>query len=97
MKALSAEKSPVAMKDVKWYTQTCCVGYTVAGACLTSLSASFAAVSETIRIADSPLAFPGIWNNRYYPMTSLVVTANRSAAHDLLISGDSDGYLRLFR
>ena len=30
-------------------------------------------------------------------MTSLVVTANRSAAHDLLISGDSDGYLRLFR
>ncbi|KAE8743682.1 hypothetical protein FOCC_FOCC010723 [Frankliniella occidentalis] len=31
VKALSAEKSPVAMKDVKWYTQTCCVGYTVAG------------------------------------------------------------------
>lgn len=30
-------------------------------------------------------------------MTSLIVSANRSAAHDLLISGDSDGYLRLFR
>ncbi|XP_047113095.1 echinoderm microtubule-associated protein-like CG42247 [Schistocerca piceifrons] len=39
----------------------------------------------------------GIWNNRYYPMTSMIMTANRSSAHDLLVCGDSDGYLRLFR
>jgi hypothetical protein len=39
----------------------------------------------------------GIWNNRFYPMASLAVTANRSAAHDLLVTGDADGYLRLFR
>jgi hypothetical protein len=30
-------------------------------------------------------------------MASLIVTANRSAAHDLLVTGDADGYLRLFR
>ncbi|KAK6619902.1 hypothetical protein RUM44_006302 [Polyplax serrata] len=69
VKALIAEKSPITMKDVKWYTQTCSVGFTVSG----------------------------IWNNRYYPMSSLIVTSNRSSAHDLLITGDSDGYLRLFR
>ena len=39
----------------------------------------------------------GIWNNRYYPMASLIITLNRSSAHDLLITGDADGYLRLFR
>ncbi|KAF7275717.1 hypothetical protein GWI33_011339, partial [Rhynchophorus ferrugineus] len=30
-------------------------------------------------------------------MTSIISTASRSAAHDLLITGDTDGYLRLFR
>ncbi|XP_054286696.1 echinoderm microtubule-associated protein-like CG42247 isoform X2 [Macrosteles quadrilineatus] len=39
----------------------------------------------------------GIWNNRYYPMTSMVTTVNRSAAHDLLVAGDAEGYIRLFR
>lgn len=39
----------------------------------------------------------GIWNNRFYPMTAIMSTASRSAAHDLLISGDTDGYVRLFR
>ncbi|KAK7574062.1 hypothetical protein V9T40_011253 [Parthenolecanium corni] len=39
----------------------------------------------------------GIWNNRFYPMTSMITTVNRSAAYDLLVVGDSDGYLRLFR
>lgn len=42
-------------------------------------------------------SYSGIWNNRYYPMTSLITTVNRSAAHDLLVVGDTDGYLRLFR
>lgn len=39
----------------------------------------------------------GIWNNRFYPTTSIISTANRSAAHDLLAVGDTDGYIRLFR
>ncbi|XP_050432030.1 echinoderm microtubule-associated protein-like CG42247 isoform X1 [Adelges cooleyi] len=39
----------------------------------------------------------GIWHNRFYPTTSLISTANRSAAHDLYVTGDTDGYLRLFR
>lgn len=30
-------------------------------------------------------------------MTSILSTTNRSAAHDLLVCGDTDGYLRLFR
>lgn len=30
-------------------------------------------------------------------MTSMITTVNRSAAYDLLVVGDSDGYLRLFR
>lgn len=30
-------------------------------------------------------------------MTSLITTVNRSAAHDLVVAGDSDGYLRLFK
>ncbi|XP_045474568.1 echinoderm microtubule-associated protein-like CG42247 [Harmonia axyridis] len=69
VKSLSPEKSPIVMKDVKWYTQNCTVGFMVSG----------------------------MWNNRFYPMTSIISTASRSAAHDLLISGDTDGYLRLFR
>lgn len=69
VKSLSPEKSPIAMKDVKWYSQNSTVGFMVAG----------------------------IWNNRFYPMTSIISTASRSAAHDLLISGDTDGYIRLFR
>lgn len=39
----------------------------------------------------------GIWHNRYYPISSMISTANRSAAHDLFVTGDTDGYLRLFR
>ncbi|XP_063236726.1 echinoderm microtubule-associated protein-like CG42247 [Bacillus rossius redtenbacheri] len=69
VKALIAEKSPAAMKDVKWHSHSCTVGYMVAG----------------------------IWNNRYYPVTSLATTASRSMAHDMLVCGDADGYLRLFR
>ncbi|KPJ07925.1 Echinoderm microtubule-associated protein-like CG42247 [Papilio machaon] len=69
IKALSPEKSPIAMKDVKWSTYNATVGFLVSG----------------------------MWNNRFYPMTSLITTASRSSAHDLLISGDSDGYLRIFR
>ncbi|CAH1155979.1 unnamed protein product [Phaedon cochleariae] len=69
VKSLSPEKSPIAMKDVKWYTHNSTVGFMVAG----------------------------MWNNRFYPMTSIISTASRSAAHDLLVSGDTDGYLRLFR
>lgn len=69
VKSLSPEKSPIAMKDVKWYTQNSTVGFLVAG----------------------------VWNNRFYPMTSIISTSSRSAAHDLLISGDTDGYLRLFK
>ncbi|RZF34307.1 hypothetical protein LSTR_LSTR011808 [Laodelphax striatellus] len=66
---LSVEKSPVTMKDTKWYSQTCTLGYLIAG----------------------------IWNNRYYPSTSMISTVNRSAAHDLMIVGDTEGYLRFFR
>lgn len=39
----------------------------------------------------------GIWHNRFYPSSSMISTANRSAAHDLFVTGDTDGYLRLFR
>ncbi|XP_025832638.1 echinoderm microtubule-associated protein-like CG42247 isoform X2 [Agrilus planipennis] len=69
IKSLSPEKSPIAMKDVKWHTHNSCVGYLISG----------------------------VWSNRFYPMTSIISTTNRSAAHDLLIAGDMDGYLRLFR
>ncbi|XP_065211551.1 echinoderm microtubule-associated protein-like CG42247 isoform X2 [Planococcus citri] len=69
VKGAIQEKSHIAMKDIKWSTLNCSVGYLIAG----------------------------VWNNRYYPMTSLVTTVNRSAAHDLVVSGDSDGHLRLFR
>ncbi|XP_069683822.1 echinoderm microtubule-associated protein-like CG42247 isoform X1 [Periplaneta americana] len=69
IKNVVTEKSPIGMKDVKWYTHNATVGFLVAG----------------------------IWNNRFYPMASLIVSANRSAAHDLLVIGDADGYLRLFR
>lgn len=30
-------------------------------------------------------------------MTSIISTNNRSSAHDLLVCGDTDGYIRLFR
>ncbi|XP_015605282.1 echinoderm microtubule-associated protein-like CG42247 isoform X2 [Cephus cinctus] len=69
IKALSSEKSPLVMKDVKWYTHNCTVGYMVSG----------------------------MWNNRYYPLTTVLTTSSRSAAHDMLVSGDAEGYLRLFR
>ncbi|KAL1502858.1 hypothetical protein ABEB36_007938 [Hypothenemus hampei] len=69
VKTLTPEKSPIAMKDVKWYTHNSTVGFMVSG----------------------------IWNNRFYPMNSMISTVSRSAAHDLLITGDTDGYLRLFR
>ncbi|XP_024886032.1 echinoderm microtubule-associated protein-like CG42247 isoform X1 [Temnothorax curvispinosus] len=69
VKVLSSEKSPLVMKDVKWYTHNCTVGYMTSGQ----------------------------WNNRYYPLTTVVTTSSRSAAHDMLVSGDAEGYLRLFR
>lgn len=70
MKSLSPERSPVAMKDVKWLTHFCTVGFMVAG----------------------------IWSNRYYATTSSIIsTGSRATAQDMLISGDADGYLRLFR
>ncbi|KAK9717160.1 HELP motif [Popillia japonica] len=69
IKSLSPEKSPIAMKDIKWYTHNSTVGFLVAG----------------------------VWNNRFYPMSSVISTTSRSSAHDLLICGDTDGYLRLFR
>ncbi|XP_067208304.1 echinoderm microtubule-associated protein-like CG42247 isoform X2 [Linepithema humile] len=69
VKVLSSEKSPLVMKDVKWHTHNCTVGYMVSGQ----------------------------WNNRYYPLTTVVTTSSRSAAHDMLVSGDAEGYLRLFR
>lgn len=70
VKSLSPERSPVAMKDVKWLTHNCTVGFLVAG----------------------------MWNNRYYATTSsIMTTCNRSTGQDMLISGDADGYLRLFR
>ncbi|XP_055857090.1 echinoderm microtubule-associated protein-like CG42247 isoform X1 [Episyrphus balteatus] len=70
VKSLSPERSPIAMKDVKWLTNNCTVGFLVAG----------------------------IWNNRYYSNTSTIIaTCNRSSIHDMLVSGDADGYLRLFR
>lgn len=31
VKSLSPEKSPIVMKDVKWYTHNCTVGFMVAG------------------------------------------------------------------
>ncbi|XP_012522532.1 echinoderm microtubule-associated protein-like CG42247 isoform X1 [Monomorium pharaonis] len=69
VKVLSSEKSPLVMKDVKWYSHNCTVGYMTSGQ----------------------------WNNRYYPLTTVVTTSSRSAAHDMLVSGDAEGYLRLFR
>ncbi|XP_016031902.2 echinoderm microtubule-associated protein-like CG42247 isoform X1 [Drosophila simulans] len=69
-KSLSPERSPIAMKDVKWLTNNCTVGFLVAGQ----------------------------WSNRYYSTTNTIVaTCSRSAAHDMLASGDAEGYLRLFR
>ena len=31
VKVLSSEKSPLVMKDVKWYTHNCTVGYMTSG------------------------------------------------------------------
>lgn len=70
VKSLSPERSPIAMKDIKWLTHNCTVGFLVAG----------------------------VWNNRYYATTSsIMTTSNRSTGQDMLVSGDADGYLRLFR
>ncbi|XP_017844502.1 echinoderm microtubule-associated protein-like CG42247 [Drosophila busckii] len=69
-KSLSPERSPIAMKDVKWLSNNCTVGFLVAGQ----------------------------WSNRYYTSNNTIVaTCSRSAAHDMLASGDAEGYLRLFR
>ncbi|KAL9692524.1 hypothetical protein quinque_005522 [Culex quinquefasciatus] len=71
VKSLSPEKSPIAMKDVKWMTQNSTVGFLIAG----------------------------MWNNRYYasPANTIVSTTSRNDVQDLFLSGDTDGYLRLFR
>lgn len=70
VKSLSPERSPIAMKDVKWLSHNCTVGFLVAG----------------------------MWNNRYYTNSAAIIaTCNRSAAQDMLVSGDMEGYLRLFR
>ncbi|XP_065077410.1 echinoderm microtubule-associated protein-like CG42247 [Ochlerotatus camptorhynchus] len=71
VKSLSPEKSPIAMKDVKWATNNSTVGFLVAG----------------------------MWNNRYYatPANTIITTASRTIVQDLIVSGDGDGYLRLFR
>lgn len=70
VRSLSPERSPIAMKDIKWLSQNCTVGYLVAG----------------------------MWNNRYYSNSAnTITTCNRASAHDMLASGDSDGYIRLFR
>lgn len=69
-KSLSPERSPIAMKDVKWLTSNCTVGFLVAGQ----------------------------WSNRYYSNSNTIIaTCSRSAAQDMLVSGDADGYIRLFR
>lgn len=70
VKALSPERSPVAMKDIKWLTHNCVVGFMVGG----------------------------MWSNRYYSaQNTLITTSARSSNHDMVASGDADGYLRLFR
>uniref|UniRef100_T1GP14 WD repeat-containing protein 55 homolog n=1 Tax=Megaselia scalaris TaxID=36166 RepID=T1GP14_MEGSC len=69
-KSLSPERSPIAMKDVKWLTHNCTVGFMVAG----------------------------MWSNRYYSNSAAIIsTCNRSTTQEYLISGDAEGYLRLFR
>lgn len=69
-KSLSPERSPIVMKDVKWLTSNCTVGFLVAG----------------------------MWSNRYYNnANSIITTCSRSSIQDMLISGDADGYIRLFR
>lgn len=76
------------MKDVKWHTHNCSVGFLVAGKKIKKKKSV---------VVITAVFFKGIWNNRFYPMTSIISSTNRSAAHDLLVSGDTDGYLRLFR
>lgn len=70
VRSLSPERSPIAMKDIKWLTQNCTVGFLVAGQ----------------------------WNNRYYSnAATTITTCNRASGHDMLASGDAEGYIRLFR
>lgn len=70
VRSLSPERSPIAMKDIKWLTQNCTVGFLVAG----------------------------MWNNRYYSnAATTITTCNRASGHDMLASGDAEGYIRLFR
>lgn len=70
VRSLSPERSPIAMKDIKWLSQNCTVGFLVAG----------------------------MWNNRYYSNAATTITAcNRASGHDMLASGDAEGYIRLFR
>lgn len=69
VKSLSPEKSPIAMKDVKWFSHNCVVGFLVAG----------------------------IWNNRYYSAPSTITTCHRGPGSDALVTGDAEGYLRMFR
>lgn len=70
VRSLSPERSPIAMKDIKWLTQNCTVGFLVAGQ----------------------------WNNRYYTnAATTITTCNRASGHDMMASGDAEGYIRLFR
>lgn len=70
VKSLAPEKSPIAMKDVKWASHNCTVGYFMAG----------------------------MWNNRYYSSNAtMITTANRCHGQEMVVSGDIDGTLRLFR
>ncbi|XP_031631490.1 echinoderm microtubule-associated protein-like CG42247 isoform X4 [Contarinia nasturtii] len=70
VRSLSPERSPIAMKDIKWLSQNSTVGFLVAG----------------------------MWNNRYYSNSSTTITTcNRASGHDMLASGDAEGYIRLFR
>lgn len=86
------------MKDVKWSTFNSTVGFLVSGKVFKRLIFSFwLCYLMDIETLTVYFLISGMWNNRFYPMTSLISTASRSAAQDLLISGDSDGYLRLFR
>lgn len=90
VRSLSPEKSPVAMKDIKWITHNSTVGFLVAG----ELQVIHA--KQLVLIESHFLK--GIWNNRFYSTTgALMTTCNRSSGQDMVVAGDVDGYLRLFR
>lgn len=92
---MSPEKSPVAMKDIKWLTQNCTVGFLVAG---TYYFFKTIIHYKHFFFIIFIIYFKGIWNNRYYSTTgSLMTTCNRSTQQEMLATGDADGYLRLFR